>query len=288
MDGAGNDFVLVDNRFYSFSQTELTTLSRMLCDRHTGVGADGLLALDRARSDNHAFRMRYHNADGSLGTMCGNGARCIAAFAHDAGVAPEAMLFESDAGPVDARVLAPTDARGVSSIEVMLAVPRDYRSDNMPSVRRDDPPSLRSLGYVWTGTEHVVYEVDEELSELPVEVLGRRIRNDEQLSPRGANVNFVERSQPGGGTGPSVRIRTYEKGVEAETRACGTGAIAAAVVGRAAGWWRDGDVQVQSAGGTLTVRLPADAEKDKRARLIGPARYVFRGSITIWPDELTG
>ena len=102
----------------------------------------------------------------------------------------------------------------------------------------------------------------------------------------GANVNFVERLAAGEGTAARIRIRTYEKGVEAETRACGTGAIAAAVCGREAGWWTDGALLVESAGGELTVRLPTEDENDKRARLIGPARSVFRGSITVWPDEL--
>lgn len=285
MDGAGNDFVLLDNRFYAFSHRELAVLALLLCQRHTGVGADGLLALDHPESDEHPFRMRYINADGTLGTMCGNGARCIAAFAHDAGVADAVMRFESDAGPVDAEMLTPTDERGIASVQVVLATPRDYRTDRIPVVE-SALHRVTAVGYVWTGTEHVVYEVDRDLSEHPVGVLGKQIRDDAILSPRGANVNFVERLDASEAGEGRVRIRTYEKGVEAETRACGTGAIAVAVCGREAGWWSDGVVLVQSSGGTLTVRLPAAGENDERARLIGPARSVFRGSITVWPDEL--
>ena len=185
MDGAGNDFVLLDNRFYAFSHRELGVLATLLCDRQTGVGADGLLGLDHAESDEHPFRMRYYNADGTLGTMCGNGARCIAAFAHDAGVADTAMRFDSDAGPVDAEVLSATDERGVASIEVRLATPREFRSDRIPQTPADASHQATALGYVWTGTEHVVYGVEGDLKTFPVTVFGRQVRNDAMLSPRG-------------------------------------------------------------------------------------------------------
>ena len=302
MDGAGNDFVVLDNRFLRFTDDELAALARQACPRRSGVGADGLLALDDADEDGAHFRMRYRNADGSLATMCGNGARCLARFAARAGLGTPAegtpneggaaegepagggavaVAFDTDAGRVRAEVPAPHAASG----EVTLAMPppRDFA----PTGLRDGPTPKSSRVYrIWTGTEHAVVFVPDVARE-DVAATGGRLRWDGAFRPAGANVDFVQIAGA-----DRLVVRTFEKGVEAETLACGTGALAAALVARladptgrpapdephapGAGRHR---VAVEMPGGTLTVAFRLDGGEVSDLSLAGPATTVFEGTL---------
>jgi diaminopimelate epimerase len=198
MDGAGNDFVVVDNRWMRFSEAELAGLARRYCPRRTGVGADGLLALDAPESDGADFRMRYHNADGSLATMCGNGARCLARFAHRAGIVGTpgdggtSLAFDSDAGRYAAWVPERPDD------PVMLFIPE---ARGFEAVALQGVDESRPLHSIWTGTEHAVLFVDDIGAE-DVAGHGERIRRDSSLMPAGANVDFVQVIDDGGSDRP--------------------------------------------------------------------------------------
>ncbi|MEM0961634.1 MAG: diaminopimelate epimerase [Bacteroidota bacterium] len=271
MNGAGNDFIVLDNRFLRFSEGELATMARRFCPRRTGIGADGLLALEDAEDAD--FRMRYRNADGSLGTMCGNGARCLAGFAARAGLGTEQddgvrLQFDTDGGRYCARV----PDRGRAG-EVVLEVPDAGDISPVEAAGRD------GLLRIWTGTEHVVLFVDD-ASETDVAALGPAIRQDPAFDPTGTNVDFVEVS-----AGDRLVVRTFEKGVEAETLACGTGAVASALAAHHAGRLGPAtgrrSVAVQMPGGTLTVGFD---EAGGAVTLAGPAETVYEGTLE-WMGE---
>ena len=277
MNGAGNDFVVLDNRFLRFSADELEALARQACPRRTGVGADGLLALDEPDAGTDAdFRMRYRNADGSLATMCGNGARCLARFAARAGLGtadPDgtvSVAFDTDGGPYRARVAGRS---GSGPVELDVPPPRDFGRAAVDGA--DDV--LR----IWTGTEHaVVFTPDVDAAD--VAGTGPRLRHDAAFAPAGTNVNFVEVVEAG--ERPRVRARTFEKGVEAETLACGTGAMAAALAARLAGRIDGADggrqsVAVEMPGGTLTVGFRVAGEAVSDLTLAGPADTVYEGTL---------
>ncbi len=265
MNGAGNDFIVIDNRFFHFSDEELATIARTFCPRKVGIGADGVLALSRPVDESAHFRMRYLNADGSIGTMCGNGARCLARFARLGGINEDPLVFETDAGIHTAWI---PDA-ALPDVEVLMADPSQWRE-----VEELSGGSGHDTYFLWTGTEHVVRFVDG-LDDVDVAGMGPRMRHDAALAPRGANINFVEVAGD-----DVVRIRTYEKGVEAETSACGTGAVAAAVAAFRTGRTKSNEIHVESAGGRLGVRFEQDASGALRdVRLSGPAEIVFRGTF---------
>ena len=257
MDGAGNDFVVLDNRFLHFSADELAALAVRACPRRTGVGADGLLALeDDAEAD---FRMRYRNADGSLGTMCGNGARCLARYAAEAGLgtrdgAAVSLVFETDGGRY--RALVPDTG------DVRLDVP-DAQGFAELGGDLDDAAVFQ----IWTGTEHAVLFVDD-VAACDLAAVGPRLRHHDAFAPAGTNVNAVEVVGP-----DRIRVRTFEKGVEAETLACGTGALATALVAHRTGRVEGSTVAVEMPGGTLTVGLGGGLT------LAGPARTVYAGTL---------
>lgn len=276
MNGAGNDFVVVDNRFYHFSDDELADLARRLCHRRFGIGADGLLAFAAAREEGHHYRMRYLNADGSIGTMCGNGARCLVRFGRYAGVTDEEVWFESDAGLV--RAISPEDP--AAPVRVYLGPPQAYR----PELALADGRAAAGAGpahYIWTGTEHLVCFVDR-VAETPVAAWGQVLRHDEALRPNGANIDFVEVVDAGREEDVAVlRARTFEKGVEDETFACGTGAVASAVVARLQDRVARETVDVEMPGGTLRIGFRLDGDAVHDVYLEGPAEVVFRGTIEV-------
>ena len=288
MDGAGNDFIVLDNRWLRFSEAELAELARRFCPRRTGVGADGLLALDAPAGPEADFRMRYRNADGSLGTMCGNGARGLARFAYRAGIAGTVgdggseLAFESDAGLYSAWV--PDEADD----PVILFIPAAREFGPVALANVDE---RRPLWSIWTGTEHAVLFVDDAGTE-DVAGLGARIRHDAALAPAGANVDFVQVLDRGSDGEPArVRARTFEKGVEEETLACGTGAVASALAARLAGRLSADRVEVEMPGGTLVVGFQLDGPAAEDARgltLEGPARFVFEGTLALDVRERAG
>jgi diaminopimelate epimerase len=273
MHGAGNDFLVLDNRFLHFSHDELADLARRFCPRHFGVGADGVLALsppDDDSAEGHDYRMDFVNPDGSRAGMCGNGARCLARFARAAGLASDPLVFGSDDGVYRASV--PDDP----GADVRLFVP--------PPKRFDAKRALEAGGtvpYIWTGTHHTVVFV-RDADSANVARVAPRIRHDAALAPEGANVNFVEilSEEPA-----RVKVRTFEKGVEAETLACGTGALAAALVPRLMGRVGGDVVEVEARGGTLRVGFRLEGEEAQPAVrdlwLEGPAVTVFQGTLEL-------
>ncbi len=267
MHGTGNDFVVLDNRWYRFSDSELSELGAAWCPRRYGIGADGLLALSAADDEDVAYRMRYVNADGSWAGMCGNGARCLARFAVRAGMEGPTLRFESDAGRYRAEVPPEDDA------PVRLYVPSPTRLTADPGLSAAVPQALEGLHFVHTGTEHLVAFVSD-LEGLPVEEWGRTLRQDPSLQPAGANVNFVSVADG------ELRVRTYEKGVEAETPSCGTGVLAAAIVAVATERVPPGRVAVHTPGGQLHVGTGAGPNGEE-PYLEGPVATPFRGTIEV-------
>lgn len=279
MSGAGNDFIVLDNRQYGFTDRELSRLAERFCPRRTGVGADGLLALNPAEDGRHDYRMRYFNADGSHATMCGNGARCLARFARIRGLGSSLVSVASDAGTYTVE-----EAEG-DRMRLRLAVPegpKEIEPEELPD------PVCRPVYQVWAGTEHAVVFVDR-VDKIPVEEWGRTLRRDPIFEPEGTNVNFVELEEGTDGPGDQrpveeapdraarIRVRTFEKGVEAETLACGTGAVASAWSTFALHARDVRRVQVEVEGGRLDVTW--EGSDPDHVFLEGEARVVYEGEL---------
>ena len=275
MNGTGNDFIVLDNRFYHFSAQELSSLARRFCPRRTGIGADGLLALQIPEDDAHDYRMKYYNADGSLGTMCGNGARCLARFARFAGLMGSRLQFESDAGVYAAELaLDPSTA-------VRLYVQPPQRLQLDIELNASKPAGMGPVHFIWTGTEHVVCFV-EDVDAAPVGEWGPLLRNDEALKPAGANANFVQVVEAGSKDSPAtLRVRTFEKGVEAETLACGTGAMASAVIANAVGKTDAPAATIHMPGGVLGVGFRREGDEVADLYLEGEVETVYRGTVEV-------
>ena len=272
MSGNGNDFIVIDNRFYNFSAEELSDLAQRFCPRRTGIGADGILAFMLPDDPEHQYRMKYFNADGSLGTMCGNGARCLARFARHAGVDATQMRFESDAGVYTAEASAEEDA----PVRIYVKPPQDLTLEKLTHPQLEAPAH-----YIWTGTEHLVSFTDT-VADTPVVALGRTLRHAPELGPNGANVNFVSVMQRGTADSPAeLRVRTYEKGVEDETLACGTGAMASAVIAKKTQLIDASSVAVHMAGGTLGVGFADAGETVENLYLEGPVQTIYRGTTEV-------
>lgn len=275
MNGAGNDFIVLDNRFLAFTVDELAEVARQFCPRRTGVGADGLLALDEPRdaaAEGVHFRMRYRNADGSIGTMCGNGARCLARFAQRAGLGAtrqdEAteLAFDTDGG----RYHAVVPSSFVDDVSLDVPPPQGVGADG--GLKRFQVGE-REIFQIWTGTEHVVLFTEDVDSE-DVAGIGAVIRAMDAFQPNGTNVNFVQVVAP-----DLVRVRTFEKGVEAETLACGTGALASALATRLTGRTDASAIAVHMPGGTLRVTLDLSSGEVRNLTLAGPAETVYEGTL---------
>ena len=253
MHGAGNDFVMIDDREGTFPAAKATLAA--LGARGTGIGCEGIVLVQRsARAD---FRMRFFNPDGSEAELCGNGARCVAAFAREIGAAQsDTMRFETLAGEIRAEVLrAPA-----SSLLVKVWMPR-------PKGLRED--------FVNSGVPHRIVPVAD-VSRVDVEDEGRRIRNSAEFAPAGTNVDFATYRPP-----HDVAIRTYERGVEAETGACGTGAVATAVVG-VAQHGMSFPVRVETVKGyVLEIGGERTGEGFDAVTLTGPVARVFDGEIDV-------
>ena len=208
MAGAGNDFLVVDND----PKIDYQKIAPKMCARQTGIGADGILVLDKSKTAD--YKMRIINADGSEAEMCGNGARCMAAYIVSKSL-PKKKLFgmETLAGTILA------EAEGEIA-RVRLSDPKDYR----PGIPLTIAGKKLRVDYIDTGVPHAILFV-EKLQEIDVNGLGVLIRNHGQFKPRGTNVNFVEHVREG-----HVAVRTFERGVEGETLACGTGSVASAII----------------------------------------------------------
>jgi diaminopimelate epimerase len=268
MHGAANDFVIVDHRvpFLPDGAGSLESLVRRLCDRRRGIGADGALLLER--DPDLDFAIRYFNADGRAAEFCGNGARCLARLALDLGLgAAGTVHFRTGAGRMWAR-------RGAGGRGIQLHFGRVDPCGPVETVAAAGREFSGRL--VQPGVPHFVVPV-ERVEWVPVDDWGAALRQHPRFGPAGANVDFVARLAPG-----RVAMRTYERGVEAETLACGSGAMAAAVWAAAGG--DPAPIQVVTAGGDeLCVDLgPADGEREGAwdVSLTGPAEVVFAGTWT--------
>jgi diaminopimelate epimerase len=260
MHGAGNDFVMVDGRDLAAPLTGAAIAA--LCDRRTGIGADGLIIVAEPVTPGASFRMIYFNADGGEAEMCGNGARCTVAFAAARGLGGPECTFDTFSGPLPAVVHGPRD------IEVGLPAWRDLATGIEVSGSPHDEHHRCN-----TGVPHLVIPVaDIEAVDLPA--WGPRLRRHEAFAPAGTNVNWIAPAPDGDGW----LLRTYERGVEDETLACGTGASAAAVIlctlGRATS-----PVTIRTRGGDRLV-IAVDAAAGG-LRLRGPAVESFKGEVTI-------
>ncbi|PYJ18676.1 MAG: diaminopimelate epimerase [Verrucomicrobia bacterium] len=261
MNGAGNDFVLIDNRLGNINLNR--NLIARLCDRHRGIGADGILLLEKAqnRAD---FRMRYFNADGGEAEMCGNGARCFARFANKVAGAKSKISFETPAGVISA------DLEG-DLVTLQMTEPTDLRL-NVPLRVADEN---KNIHFINSGVPHVVIPVGQ-VDDVKVRREGAAIRRHEMFSPNGANINFIEKRGA-----RKIAIRTYERGVEDETLACGTGVVASALI-FAATEDVNGPIGVLVRGGNeLQVGFEKTGMQFKNVTLTGPADFVFEGTIDV-------
>lgn len=269
MTGSGNDFIVVDNRRRQVDTDRCRELVRMACRPKLSVGADGAIFIEEdAEVD---FSWRFFNADGSEAEMCGNGARCAARFAFLNGiVATRRMAFRTLAGIIDAEVEG-------ERVRIQTTPPSGLRLDLR--VTTEDTSFL--VHYVNTGVPHTVLLLRdvEALRLADVDGLGRTLRHHDHFRPAGTNVNFVHVADP-----HQLLVRTYERGVEAETLACGTGSIASAVVAAAKGLVRSPvDVRTES-GQILTIFFTHQGGQFDQVHLEGGARVVYEADL--WDETL--
>ena len=261
MNGAGNDFVMIDNRLGDL-QLASEQIAK-ICDRHRGVGADGVLVLERA-ANGADFRMRYYNADGGEAEMCGNGARCFARYADRVAGPKEKVSFETPAGVIGAELQG-------ELVRLEMSDPKDMR------LGIEIPFTDRKVAahFVNSGVPHVVLPVDD-LEGADVRGLGSAIRRHGLFAPKGANVNFLKELGA-----RQIAIRTYERGVENETLACGTGVVASALI-FAATKNVAGPIRVLVRGGNeLQVGFEKSGDRFHNVTLTGPADFVFEGTIEV-------
>ena len=255
--GNGNDFIIVDNR------EDLVNLEckqiQNLCNRRFGIGADGLMLLNA--SEKYDFKMVYYNSDGKLSSMCGNGGRCITAFARFLGIIDNETIFEAFDGEHKAIVNNDNPEKNVWNISLQLS--------NVLEVEKND-----EYYFLNTGSPHYVEFVDK-VAEVDVVLEGKKTRYSERFAPDGTNVNFVEKNED------RIFVRTYERGVEDETLSCGTGVTASAI----AFFYESGknNIYVHTTGGDFEVNFKNN-HKDNKDQftdiwLIGPATLVFEGEV---------
>jgi diaminopimelate epimerase len=262
MNGAGNDFLLIDNRGQNVALTREQIVR--LCDRHRGVGADGVLLLVPSVSGKADWAWQFYNSDGSTGEMCGNGARCFARFVQKQTAANRDLTFETEAGIISA-------AFHGERVTVNLTPPAGLR------LNESVPLSIGTgiVHSVNTGVPHAVLYVPD-ADKAMVQQLGPEIRRHPHFGPKGTNVNFVQVLGPN-----HIRVRTFERGVEGETLACGTGVSAAALISsRVHNFVSPVKVQVQG-GDMLEVSFRESNGGFADVKLTGPAEFVFEGTIEI-------
>ena len=260
INGCGNDFILIDNRDDLIAEEDKGRLVERICRRRESVGADGLILVEN--SEKYDFAWRYFNADGGEVEMCGNGGRCVARFAYLKGIAGPKMTFDTLAGPISAEVTG-------RIVKVLMPLPTGLQLD----IDLARNPQWQSVDFINTGVPHVVVQVDD-LGPHPVKEEGRGIRYDDLFSPEGTNANFMKVIGA-----DCLEVRTYERGVEDETLACGTGAIASALTASARGKVRS-PVKVRTRGGEeLQIYFDKDGESFNRVWLEGNTSIVCRAQL---------
>ena len=249
--GTGNDFVIIDNRDGSIELSSQQVA--LLCDRHFGIGADGLMLLNKHQS--YDFEMIYYNADGAPGTMCGNGGRCLTKFAFDKEIQPSRYSFIASDGEHEAVI----DANGWVHLKMI----------DVHEVSKQNEATVLN-----TGSPHYIKQVSD-ISNYDVFSEGKNIRYNDRYNQKGINVNFVEWN------GDELFVRTYERGVENETFSCGTGVTAAAIAMSADSTGLQ-QTKIRTLGGSLLIKFnKIDAQHFTDVWLCGPASFVYDGQITI-------
>jgi diaminopimelate epimerase len=264
MHGSGNDFVVVDNRDNVIPEVHVAFFSRAICRPHLGLGADGVVLIDAAPAGID-FRWRYTNADGTDGDLCGNGTMCGARFAFDAGIAPASCTFETPAGIIRAEVID-----GGPMVRVEMVDARITGRD----LHLSDDPSVSSFDAVMLGVPHVVAFTADADAKADFHLWGQAVRQHEAVQPAGANVNLVHRISD-----DTIRMRTYERGVEAETLACGTGSVSSAIVAARRGLVRQPVNVITSSGKPIRIEWTPTDEGATGIRMTGEATFVARGVI---------
>lgn len=252
-EGTGNDFVMIDNRAEFFPKTNVQLIER-LCDRRFGIGADGLILLEN--HPQYDFKMVYYNSDGNESSMCGNGGRCLVAFAKQMGVISDTAEFEA----VDGYHFATID------------------SENNVALQMKDVDAIKNEAhytFLNTGSPHHV-QLIADLEILDVKSEGSKIRYSDLYGEVGSNVNFVNQI-----ANDIFAVRTYERGVEAETLSCGTGATAVAIAMHQTGKTKNNSIAIKVQGGKLKVNFEENNGNYTKVFLIGPATFVFEGKIKI-------
>ncbi len=246
--GAGNDFILIDNRDANFQMTDANFIQK-LCAYHTGIGSDGLILINQ--HDDFSFEMKYFNADGLEGTLCGNGSRCAVLFAKHLGLIVDNTVFLANDGIHEAWI-----DRNIITVTIR---PVKRGSELLDGIWLD------------TGSPHLVVMVSN-LNHHKVAVDGPMYRNHEDMSPDGANINFVEQLDD-----ERFSVRTYERGVERETLSCGTGAVAVALAMHQTKRTVKTKLKIEMPGGHLEVSFDLSSKGYDNIRLSGPASFVFKG-----------
>ncbi len=250
--GTGNDFVIIDNRNNSLSKNN-TKLIAHLCDRKFGIGADGCMFLETPSVNGDDFTMVYFNADGNESTMCGNGGRCLVAFAKEIGVINNTAKFSAIDGPHDATVENGIVKLGMQNVT--------------------DITTQTNYWWLDTGSPHHVQE-EKNLDTFDVFTNGKKIRNGAPYFEKGSNVNFVEQI-----TEDTFNVRTYERGVEDETLSCGTGVTAVAIAMHNAKKTSSENIHIKTLGGNLSIHFKKTNDGYKNVYLSGPATLAFKGEI---------
>jgi diaminopimelate epimerase len=249
--GTGNDFVMIDNRQLIFDKNDTKRIA-FLCDRRFGIGADGLILLEQHKTSD--FKMVYFNADGHESSMCGNGGRCITAFANYLGIIKDSATFEAIDGLHEATI----DADAIVSLKMQDVLTLENHNTHV---------------FLNTGSPHHV-QLETQLETLDIKSKGSKIRYGSPYFEAGSNVNFVSKNAT-----DNFSVRTYERGVEDETLSCGTGVTAVALAMHYIGETEKNLITLQTQGGLLNVSFEKASEGYKNIWLIGPAIQVYKGEI---------
>ncbi|NDV20093.1 diaminopimelate epimerase [Pseudodesulfovibrio sp. JC047] len=270
MQGCGNDFVVLDNRELGVPVSDMGAWAKAICARAFGVYADGLFFLENSNDPTLDYRWHFYNSDGSRAEMCGNASRCAGKLAHAIGLAPANHTFGTDAGPISASVLL--DGPDAGRVKVQLTPPRATKTN----ILLDMGTETLTAHFTDTGVPHAVVFVDD-VAALDIMDLGAKIRHHAAFAPAGTNVNFAQVIDRN-----TLLLRTYERGVEAETYACGTGAAATQVLAHTLGLTDDVANLTTSAGEVLTIFLNGET-----VFLQGAAELTFQGELYLGPLGLS-
>ncbi|MCA1756125.1 MAG: diaminopimelate epimerase [Bacteroidales bacterium] len=248
--GTGNDFIMIDNRESQINGSDSGIIAKM-CNRHFGIGADGLILIEKDSGED--FRMKYFNADGKEATMCGNGGRCAVAFAAQLGIISDKGTFTAADGVHRASINSGVITLGMNNTKLP-----DERGEYL---------------FLDTGSPHIIVETGN-CDDIDVDIRGRELRWSEQFAPEGVNVNFMEKIKDG-----TIMVRTYERGVEAETLSCGTGVTAAAIASCYGSGPGKYSIDIITRGGKLSVGFTIKEGRASEITLTGDTRFVFEGII---------